>query len=176
RRLFVFAVAAGLLVLAQPWGPTFVLGAMVVACGLVLRIWTFGHLRKNQDLVTSGPYAYTRNPAYLGSALVMIGLFLASGNPWTGAGIGVWCAGLVAVYIFFTRYMPRKYQREYGRLRALFGDAFERHADNVPDFFPRLTRWRDADTQRFQWACVRANHELIWPVVSALALGLVWLG
>lgn len=174
RVMLVYAATLFLLVLAAPWAPTFVIGSLIVAAGLTLRIWSFGHLRKNQSLITTGPYAHTRNPAYLGSVIVMSGLFLAAGNPRTNTGIVLWILGLVGLYIFFTRYMPRKYRREYGKLQAIFGEELDRHAAHVPNFFPRITPWRSGDAQRFSWACVRANHEWIWPAASVLALMIMW--
>lgn len=173
--MLVYAAVVGLLVLATPWGPTFAIGCLIVTVGLALRLWSFGHLRKNQALITTGPYAHTRNPAYLGSALVMSGLFLAAGNPHAGGGIGLWVAGLIGLFIFFAHYLPRKYRREYGKLRSIFGEELDRHAAHVPNFFPRLTPWRSGDTQHFSWACVRANHELIWPIACAFALAAMWL-
>ena len=50
--------------------------------GLALRIWTFGHLEKNQHMITTGPYAHSRNPAYLGSFLIVCGFGLAAGTPF----------------------------------------------------------------------------------------------
>src|SRR2546430_702890 len=62
-----FACAALFLLLAQPRPLTLIIGAIVAVPGLALRTWASGHLRKNQELATSGPYAHTRNPLYLGS-------------------------------------------------------------------------------------------------------------
>ncbi|KEZ76309.1 methyltransferase family protein [Salinisphaera hydrothermalis] len=176
RLLLAYAAALGLLLFAAPWAPSYALGCVVVLSGLALRIWTFGHLRKNQNVITTGPYAHTRNPAYVGSALVMTGLFIAAGNPYDYRGLAIWMAGIVALYVFFKHYMPRKYRREYGKLRKLFGPAVDEHAAHVPDFFPRLTPWRSGDTQRFSWACVRANHEWVWPLAGILALIIIGLG
>lgn len=176
RVLLAYVAAVGLLLFAAPWPPTFALGSVIVGLGLLLRIWTFGHLRKNQNVITTGPYAHTRNPAYVGSALVMTGLFIAAGNPYDYQGLAIWMAGIAGLYVFFRHYMPRKYRREYGKLRELFGPAVDEHAAHVPNFFPRLTPWRSGDTQRFSWACVRANHELIWPVAGIAALIIIGLG
>src|SRR5690625_2061371 len=65
RKLLAWATAVGLLIFAEPMRSTFVLGSIIVFLGLVLRIWAFGHLRKNLLLVVTGPYAHTRNPAYV---------------------------------------------------------------------------------------------------------------
>jgi protein-S-isoprenylcysteine O-methyltransferase Ste14 len=174
RTLLVYGAALILLLLADPRPGPFMAGTLIIVAGLLLRIWTFGHLRKNLMLVTTGPYAYTRNPAYLGSALILIGLFLAAGNSNTIRGLVLWAIGLVGIGIFFATYLPRKYAREYGKLAALFPDQIERHAAYVPDFFPRFTPWRSGDPRRFSWRCVSANHEWVWPIACALALILMW--
>lgn len=177
RKLLAWITAIALLIFAEPMVPTFVLGGVIVGLGLAMRIWTFGHLRKNLWLVVTGPYAHSRNPAYVGSGLVMTGLFIAAGNPYSVQGLGVWAIGIAALFVFFVFYMPRKYRREYANLRQLFGDdAVARHAAHVPDFFPRLTPWRSGDGQRFSWRCVLANHELVWPLAGALALAVIGLG
>lgn len=176
RKVLLYAAAVSLLIFAEPATATFIAGTMLVLLGCMVRIWTFGHLQKNQMLVTTGPYAYSRNPAYFGSALVLTGMVIAAGNPDSTAGIALWSAGLLGITVFFLVYLPRKYDREYARLAALFPGEYERHAAAVPGFFPRLTPWRSGDVRRFSWACLQANHELIWTTTSVLALGLMWLG
>ena len=50
--------------------------------GLLLRAWAAGCLAKNQRLATGGPYAFTRNPLYIGTLLVALGLTIAARNPY----------------------------------------------------------------------------------------------
>jgi protein-S-isoprenylcysteine O-methyltransferase Ste14 len=174
RQVGIYVAAAALVLLADPRAPTFIAGCVLVALAWMLRIWAFGHLDKNQHMVTTGPYAYTRNPAYLGSLLAMIGIALAAGNPETGRGRLVWIFALVLIALFFTTYLPRKFAREYGRLRRIFGEDLERHAANVPDFLPQLRPWRSGDTRRFSWRRVLDNHEWPWGVVFTLLLMAIW--
>ena len=174
RQAGIYVAAAVLVLLADPRAPTFFAGCALVALAWVLRIWAFGHLDKNQHMVTTGPYAYTRNPAYLGSLLAMVGLALAAGNPETGRGRLVWGFALVLTALFFTTYLPRKFEREYGRLRRIFGEDLERHAANVPDFLPQLRPWRSGDSRRFSWRRVMDNHEWPWGVVLTLLLMAIW--
>lgn len=175
RVLLAYTGAAIVLLFAAPMLPYFAIGAILVALGVILRLWTFGHLRKNHSLATTGPYAYTRNPAYLGSGLVMVGLFLAAGNPTDSRGLILWAIGIIGILVFFGAYLPRKYAREYGQLEKIFPEEIRRHAAHVPNFFPRLTPWRSGDSTRFSWYCVRANHEWVWAPASALALCLILL-
>lgn len=174
RKLVVYAAALVVAAAADPRPATFIAGCCLVAIALALRIWAFGHLEKNVLMVTTGPYAYTRNPAYFGSFLALVGMALAAGNPQSPRGLAVWGLALLLVIGFFGFYFPRKMKREYPRLQALFGAQVDRHAANVPDFWPRLTPWRSGDDRRFSWSRVADNHELSWGLVFAAGLAVVW--
>ena len=174
RQLGVYLSALLLALLADPRPPTFAAGCVVVAIAWLLRIWAFGHLDKNQHMVTTGPYAYTRNPAYLGSFLALVGVALAAGNGETMRGRAVWGIAAVLAIAFFAFYLPRKFTREYTRLRQKFGADLERHAANVPNFFPRLTPWRSGDARRFSGARVTSNHEWPWGVILTVLLAAIW--
>ena len=174
RQFGVYLAGLLLVLFADPRPATFVAGCLITSLAWGLRIWAFGHLDKNQHMVTTGPYAHTRNPAYLGSFLAMIGIALAAGNGETARGRIVWGLALVLVIAFFTLYLPRKFAREYGRLRRRFGPDLDRHAENVPDFWPRLSPWRSGDPRRFSWARVSANHEWPWGLVLTVLLATIW--
>lgn len=174
RQLGVYVCAAALVVLADPRPETFVAGCAVVALAWALRIWAFGHLDKNLHMVTTGPYAYTRNPAYLGSFVALLGVTLAAGNAETPRGRLVWALGALLALSFFILYLPRKFQREYGRLLRLFGADAQRHAENVPNFWPRLSPWRSSDTRAFSLRRVTYNHEWPWGAVFAILLAAIW--
>src|SRR5436305_12429360 len=75
-----FACAALFLFFARPNSLSLAIGGAVAVPGLVLRAWASGHLRKNETLATTGPYAYTRNPLYLGSFLMGLGFTIAAGQ------------------------------------------------------------------------------------------------
>src|SRR5699024_9007598 len=130
RKLALYAAVATVLALSSPLGPTFIIVAALVAVGLALRVWPLGHLEKYQAMITTGPYAYTRNPAYLGSFIVFCGFVLAAGSPFSVAGLAVWGLGIVMLVVFFRSYLPRKYAREYPRLEAAFPEQFKTHAAN----------------------------------------------
>ena len=174
RKFAVYVSGLVLIALADPRPATFVAGCGFVALAWLLRIWAFGHLEKNALLVTSGPYAHTRNPAYLGSFLALVGLALAAGNAESAQGRLVWGIALALIVMFFIGYLPRKFEREYGRLGKIFGREFLDHAANVPDFWPRLRPWRSGDERRFSWRLVGENHEWPWGVVLSTLLVLIW--
>src|SRR5271166_522062 len=114
--------------LARPsWG-SMALGAIVVLPGLLIRALASGNVRKNESLATSGPYAYTRNPLYLGSLLIGLGFCVAARS---------WWVGLVLIVMFFAIYLP-VIRDEEAFLRRTFPE-FEEYARRVPRMLPRLT-------------------------------------
>jgi protein-S-isoprenylcysteine O-methyltransferase Ste14 len=122
---FVFAVLY--FWLARPTWRLLALGAIAIVPGLLLRALASGHVRKNEALATSGPYAYTRNPLYLGSLLIGIGFAVAARS---------WSVGIVLVVMFFAIYLP-VIRDEEAFLRRTFPE-FEEYARRVPRMFPRL--------------------------------------
>lgn len=174
RKLATYACAIAILYFSDPWVPAFTVGCGLLLLAGALRIWSFGHLTKSQHLVTTGPYAHTRNPAYLGSLLALIGFGLAAGNPFTLPGRIVWGLTLFFIAIFFVIYLPRKYSREYERLERLFPNEYAEHAANVPDLLPRFSPWRSGDNRCFSWQRVLDNHELFWPILVVLGVTAIW--
>ena len=174
RKSAVYVCSLLLVSLADPRPVTFAVGCVLVALAWFLRLWAFGHLDKNQLLVTTGPYAHMRNPAYFGTFLAMLGVALGAGNYETSRGQAVYAFALVLGVVFFSFYLPRKMKREYPRLQKLFGEEVDRHADNVPDFWPRLIPWKSGQKRSFSWEMVMANHELSWGFALAVVMALVW--
>jgi protein-S-isoprenylcysteine O-methyltransferase Ste14 len=122
---FVFAVLY--FWLAKPTWRSIALGAILVMPGLLIRALASGHVRKNEALATSGPYAYTRNPLYLGSLLIGIGFAVAARSWWVGVAL---------VVMFFAIYLP-VIRDEEAFLRQKFPE-FEDYARQVPRMFPRI--------------------------------------
>ena len=122
---FVFAVLY--FWLAKPTWRFMALGALLIIPGLLIRALASGHVRKNEALATSGPYAYTRNPLYLGSLLIGIGFAVAARS---------WWVGIVLVVMFFAIYLPVIRDEEVF-LRGKFPE-FEEYARRVPRMFPRI--------------------------------------
>ena len=86
-----FAFAVLYFWLARPTWKFLALGAVLIAPGLLIRALASGHVRKNEELATSGPYAYTRNPLYLGSMGIAFGIAIAAGR---------WSLGLLLAVMF----------------------------------------------------------------------------
>jgi protein-S-isoprenylcysteine O-methyltransferase Ste14 len=123
-----FAFAVFYFWLAKPTWRSTALGAVVIVAGLLVRAFASGHVRKNETLATSGPYAYTRNPLYLGSLLIGTG-FAVTGRSW-------W-VGIALVAMFFAIYFPVILDEE-AFLRQKFPE-FDEYSRGVPRIFPRLT-------------------------------------
>ncbi len=167
-----YPVAVVFWLLAAPTPRSLLLGGIVAAVGLIVRGAAAGHLRKDQVLAITGPYAYTRNPLYFGSA------FLASG--FIVAGHSVIGGTLVAVYfvVFYFAVM----RNEEDDLRVRFGPLFEKYAQLVPLFLPRLVNpaelaeMRDpAQAKDFTWAQFLRNREYKAIIGTLLGIALVWL-
>ncbi len=130
-----FVVAAVFLVFSRTSWHTLAWSLLLVLPGLWLRGYAAGYVKKNAELTRTGPYAYTRNPLYLGSMGIAFGFAVAAGQLWLG---------LLLVVMFLVIYVPTILSEETF-LREAF-PAFEEYARRVPRLLPRLTAARFADT------------------------------
>jgi protein-S-isoprenylcysteine O-methyltransferase Ste14 len=124
-----FVLAPAFLVFARPTPASIAAGASVAVVGVAIRAWASGHLRKMAELTTSGPYAYTRNPLYFGTFLIVIGASLAG---------GVWWLAVAVSAAYLVVYVPVMLA-EVDTMRSLFPGAYDAWAADVPMFVPRLT-------------------------------------
>ncbi len=150
-----------MLLLSRPTWSWILIGAAVAASGLVLRAWASGCVRKNEELATEGPYAYVRNPLYLGSFMLGIGLSLSSGLPWFLA---------IFVLYYLSCYVPLMNVEDEG-LRQRFLGRYEKYRQAVPAFIPRLSPFKKGAADRpFDWA-LYLRHREYWPALGwALAI------
>jgi protein-S-isoprenylcysteine O-methyltransferase Ste14 len=146
-----FAMAAIYLLFAKPTPVRLAVGAMIALAGIAVRAASAGHVEKNRKLATSGPYAYTRNPLYLGSALAGLGFSIAGGRWWF----------LLLLAVFFAAVYLPVMRSEQAHLNLLFGDEYGTYARAVPLFWPRFTAWRapGGRRQRFNPGLYRYNRE-----------------
>jgi protein-S-isoprenylcysteine O-methyltransferase Ste14 len=131
-----FLFAAVFLIFARPEMLTLTIGGAIAVVGLLIRAWASGHIRKNQTLAVSGPYAYTRNPLYLGSFILGVGFTIAS---------GVWWLALLFIALFLGIYLPVM-RVEANELTEIFGEEYQEYARKVPLFFPRPTVYKKSST------------------------------
>lgn len=122
---FLFAVVY--FWLAKPTWLSIAIGSVIAASGIAIRAAAAGHVKKNRELTTTGPYAYTRNPLYLGSFIIAIGFGIASRN-W-------WVAFVIAV-LFLAIYLPVIRSEEIF-LRAEFA-GFNEYCARVPRLIPKM--------------------------------------
>jgi protein-S-isoprenylcysteine O-methyltransferase Ste14 len=167
-----YPVAVIYWLLATPTPRAIVVGAIVAAFGLLIRGAASGHLHKDEELTTTGPYAVTRNPLYFGSALLAAGFIIAGHSVWTGLLVGVYFA------VFYYAVI----RAEEGDLRRKFGSAFEVYAARVPLFFPgfvrhgaKAPRLENSISNSFTWARYRRNREYQALIGTLAGVGVVWL-
>jgi len=139
-----FLMVAAFLWLAAPRWTSLAAGLPLSALGLALRAWAAGHLEKNRTLAESGPYAYVRNPLYIGTLIVAAGFALASRQ---------WVLGVLFAAVFLLIYLP-VVELEEQHLRSLFPEYAD-YAQRVPRLWPRLTRSRG----NFRWSLYQRNQE-----------------
>jgi protein-S-isoprenylcysteine O-methyltransferase Ste14 len=140
-----FVFAAVFLWLARPTGKTLLVSLLLVVPGVWLRAYAAGYVRKNAELTFTGPYAYTRNPLYLGSMMIAFGFAAAAGS---------WMILIALAALFAVIYLPT-IQSEEAYLRERF-TGFAEYAARVPRLLPRLTAARfpadeNASGGRFSW-------------------------
>jgi protein-S-isoprenylcysteine O-methyltransferase Ste14 len=141
--------------LALPTLKSLAWGSAIALLGLLLRAAAAGHLHKQEELTVSGPYAWTRNPLYFGSFLLVIGFAVAS-HSWVAAAL------IVGYYAIF---YPAVMRREEDELQRKHGEAFDKYAARVPLFFPRAPRRSGeapvgaAGGQLFSWDQYGRNRE-----------------
>lgn len=127
---FIFSIV--FIIFARPNIWTLLSGLPVAVLGLAIRAWASGHLRKNERLAVTGPYAYTRNPLYFGSFFLGIGFTIAAGR---------WWLGLIFAALYLGIYLPVM-RVEAAVMVELFGEDYKAYAERVPLFLPSLIPYR----------------------------------
>ena len=142
-----FLLAAAFAWFSQPDSHSLDWGLPLSLLGLLLRCWAAGHLEKNVRLAVTGPYAYVRNPLYLGTLLVAAGLLVASRR---------WVLAFLFVLVFSLIYLP-VIELEEQHLSNLFPE-FPQYAKRVRALWPG---WNGSPGARreFQWNLYVRNRE-----------------
>ena len=124
------------------WAALRVLGAVLVAAGLVVLVQAFvrfvvegvgtpAPVAPTEHLVVGGLYRYVRNPMYVAVAAIIVGQALVLGRP----ALLLYAAAFVAVTATFVRLY------EEPALRQRFGAEYEAYRRAVPGWWPRHA-WR----------------------------------
>jgi protein-S-isoprenylcysteine O-methyltransferase Ste14 len=156
---FLLVVAFALF--SQPDAASFRIGIPVSFAGLALRAWASGHLLKDERLAESGPYAFTRNPLYLGTLFVACGLVIAGRS---------WILAAVFALVFLFVYLP-VIELEEQHLRDLFA-GYEEYARRVPKLIG-LRRAAPPARVRFALRTYLYNRE--YQALLGFLLGLAFL-
>jgi protein-S-isoprenylcysteine O-methyltransferase Ste14 len=164
-----YPLAAAVLWFSRPAPRNILFGALVGACGLLIRGYAAGYLHKQEVLTVTGPYAYTRNPLYLGSASLAVGAAIAM-HSWISASL---------LLLYFAVFYSMVMRHEEKELRLKHGAAFEEYARGVPLFLPRLrpAKFAAGSPGTFSFAQYKENHE--WQAAFGflfliVALVLIW--
>lgn len=162
---FGYPLVVVVLFLAHPVPTSIAWGAMVGVVGLVIRALAAGFLHKQQVLTVKGPYAHTRNPLYLGSAVLTLGAAIATFS-WIDA---------VLLCVYFAVFYSVVMRREEAELRLQHGAAFDEYAREVPLFFPRWSAARlpGAVSGSFSLAQYVKNREFRAAVGFLFLLGIL---
>ena len=155
-----FLVALLAFFLADPTPSSLIVGGLVGLCGEAVRVWAAGHLRKGEEVTSSGPYRFMRHPLYIGSWIVGVGFVTAA------ASVAV--AGLVLGYLGLTFWVA--ITLEEATLRDKFGSTYDGYASGVLEPSSRAFS--------VDQAIRNGEHEALVGFVAVLfLLGLkVWFG
>jgi protein-S-isoprenylcysteine O-methyltransferase Ste14 len=136
------------LLLMHPSVRSLWIGGLIALAGLLLRLWAAGHIEKGRVLTRGGPYALTRNPLYLGSFFMALGIIIA--------GQGYWL--LLPFGLFFAAFYWPVMRAEEQELLNGYGERYIEYTRSVPLFWPRFRR-SCADASVFRWERVIRNRE-----------------
>jgi protein-S-isoprenylcysteine O-methyltransferase Ste14 len=158
-----YPLALVVLWFSRPTPRAIFVGALVCAIGLWARAYAAGYLHKQERLTVTGPYAHTRNPLYLGSAILALGAGIAT-HSWVSLSV---------LLLYFATFYSVVMRREEKELLARHGAAFEEYARAVPLFLPRLTPVISAEDSSgsFSFVQYKKNHEWQAALGSLLLLG-----
>ena len=171
RLAALFAVLLVLIYYARPTVPSVAIGFVFVVLGETVRFWSSGLLLKTRELMTAGPYRYTRNPLYLGRFLILTGLIIMVNLPNYLSLIGL----IFGWAWFIGVYMRRKERVEPARLREEHGEAYDRYFEAVPALFPTLSPYQDFTPASWSVERMMRKREY-WMVIGLLGVSayLLW--
>lgn len=158
-------VLAGLFIWkARPSWTALAIGGTVSFAGLLIRAWSAGHIVKNDQLATSGPYAYTRNPLYFGSFLLAFGV----------AAAAHWAFGVAVIAFWWLVYGPT-IADERKSVLSFFPQSYPEWERNVPAFLPRLTPWKAPNAEPAGFAFSRYMGHKEWQAALGYLAVVGWL-
>ncbi|WP_406671900.1 methyltransferase family protein [Natronospira sp.] len=129
RQLLAMAYILVLAIMAEPGLVSlYWVGFSIAGLGILIRLWASGHVKKNKELATDGPYAYVRHPLYVGNILVLVGFCIAS-QLW-------WSIPVMIAFLWF--YYPPAISYEDRKLHKLFGEQWENWSRDTYALWPKF--------------------------------------
>jgi len=139
--------------------------AVFLAAGVLLRLWSNGYAIKMGKLTTSGPYAFIRNPLYLGTMFIALGVVVLLREYW----LGILFAVVMAVVY------RRTIMQEEKMLEERFGADYLNYKKCVPGLWPRPTPYMKGEKWPFSWQRIRESREhkiVLWVIITVIAFEL----
>lgn len=158
-------IPLGLLVVGKPTLASYSIGLTIAIIGQLIRIWSAGYLHKQEEVTACGPFAYVRNPLYVGTLVMGLGYCIISAQ---------WWAFIVAYILYLGIHWPTILSEE-NYLSNKFGEEYIRYCHAVPRLIPRLTPCREFPSAAFSRDLLMENHEyrsMIGMVLLAVLFGL----
>ena len=130
----------------------------LIVLGQIIRIWSVGVRESNRHLkipVTAGPYAYLRNPSYLGTFFIVLGIVIMGG-----------LLLFIPIYValFFLLYQPTILWEE-DKLARMHGEAYVAYRSTVPRWIPSFRPYPQRSAHTF---LIRRAFEREWGMILAL--------
>lgn len=160
----VYPFAAFYIFFAYKYGMELIPGVWLVLGGLLVRCWAAGYIRKIRVLTTSGPYAFVRNPLYVGNFLMGLGFCLFVPYP---------LLSLFYVILFSFLYIGTM-KKEEAVLTELFNTEYIDYKHKVPAFIPRAIPYNSGKSARYSFKQAHYNGELIRVIVTAILLSIIY--
>jgi len=155
RQFLGVALAIAIAFAGSPTRALLLSGVLPFVAGVLIRMWASGHVKKDKELATDGPYAFVRHPLYVGNILILLAFCLASGSWWA------WVAAALLLAAFY----PPAISQEDGKLRRLFGENWELWRAEVRALLPRLTPFQPGRSA--QWSFGQSLMRNGEPIIAA---------
>lgn len=143
----------------------FALGALLTVVAALLRTWATSFLGSevmhdedlhSERLVADGPYRYVRNPLYLGTTLLTLGMGMIASR-----------AGYAVIVIGVLVFNLRLIGREETELAASQGESYRRYLQRVPRFVPSLIPRVEAAGRPARWKQALLGEGFMWGFAAA---------
>lgn len=163
RFAILYPLAVYVAFTARATGESIGLGLCFIVPGVLLRLWSNSYAVKTEKLTTCGPYAFVRNPLYLGTLLILLGVVFLVQIYWVGS----------AALLAFTFAYIRTIGQEETLLEGMYGEDYRAYRKNVPSFIPRFTPYNAGERWPFSLERLLRSKEhkiFIWIGIGIIGL------